>query len=162
MPPHNLNIRKATLQDCAVILHHRRSMFRDMGEGTPEELDQVVLDSAPWLAAALADGSYQGWLAEDGQGNDGQGRVVAGGGVLISAWPPRPRDSNARRAVIFNVYTEPEFRRKGLARELMLLMIQWLREQGFRSAVLHASDAGRHLYQTMGFQSTSEMRLQLD
>jgi hypothetical protein len=68
MPPHKLSIRKATLQDCAVILHHRRSMFRDMGEGTPAELDQMVKDSASWLTTALADGSYQGWLAEDRQG----------------------------------------------------------------------------------------------
>jgi ribosomal protein S18 acetylase RimI-like enzyme len=157
MLPHQLSIRKVTLQDCAVILHHRRSMFRDMAEGTPEELDQMVEASAPWLTAALADGSYQGWLAQDGQG-----KVVAGGGVLISTWPPRPRDSNARRAVIFNVYTEPEFRQRGLARELMLLMIGWLREQGFRSVVLHASDAGRHLYETLGFQPTHEMRLRLD
>lgn len=157
MPPSDLTIRKATSQDCAVILHHRRSMFRDMGEGTPEELDQMVEASASWLTTALADGSYQGWLAEDGQG-----KVVAGGGVLVSSWPPRPRDSNTRRAVIFNVYTEPEFRQQGLARELMLLMIGWLREQGFRSVVLHASDAGRRLYETLGFQPTNEMRLRLD
>lgn len=140
-----------------MILHHRRSMFCDMAEGTPEELDQMVKDSTSWLTTALADGSYQGWLAQDGQG-----KVIAGGGVLISAWPPRPRDSNARRAVIFNVYTEPEFRQRGLARELMLLMIGWLREHGFRSVVLHASDAGRHLYETLGFQPTNEMRLRLD
>ena len=157
MPPPNLTIRKATMQDCATILHHRRSMFRDMGEGTPAELDQMVKDSAAWLTTALADGSYQGWLAEDDQG-----KAVAGGGVLLSPWPPKPRDSNTRRAVIFNVYTEPDARQQGLARELMLLMIGWLREQGFRSVVLHASDAGRHLYETMGFQPTNEMRLRLD
>jgi len=157
MPPPNLTIRKATMQDCATILHHRRSMFRDMGEGTPEELDQMVKDSAPWLTTALVNGSYQGWLAEDHQR-----KVIAGGGVLISPWPPRPGDSNPRRAVIFNVYTEPEVRQQGVARELMLLMIGWLREQGFRSVVLHASDAGRHLYETMGFQPTNEMRLRLD
>jgi predicted GNAT family acetyltransferase len=64
--------------------------------------------------------------------------------------------------VIFNVYTEPEVRQQGVAHELMLLMIGWLREQGFRSVVLHASDAGRHLYETLGFQPTNEMRLRLD
>ncbi len=132
-------------------------MFRDMAEGTPDELDQLVKDSTSWLTTAFADGSYQGWLAEDRQG-----KVVAGGGVLISTWPPRPRDSNTRRAVIFNVYTEPEFRKHGLARELMLLMIGWLKEQGFRSVALHASDEGRHLYETLGFEATNEMRLPLD
>jgi hypothetical protein len=43
----------------------------------------------------------------------------------------------------------------------MLLMIQWLKDQGFTSVALHASDAGRHLYETLGFQLTNEMRLSL-
>jgi len=132
-------------------------MFRDMKSGSDAELDAVVEDCRPWLERALADQSYRGWLAEDRDG-----KVVAGGGLLITSWPPRPRDHNARRAFVFNVYTEPEFRKKGVARELMLLMIGWLREQGFRSVALHASDEGRHLYEALGFEATNEMRLDLD
>lgn len=156
MPSPNISFRSATPQDCAVILHHRRSMFHDMGEGTAEELDRMVEATAPWLVRALADGSYRGWLAEDSQGS-----VVVGGGVLMSSWPAGPRDPYTRRALIINVYTEPEVRQQGLARQLMLLMIQWLREQGLSSVVLHASDAGRHLYETLGFVPTNEMRLRL-
>jgi len=156
MPSSEITIRSATPQDCVVILHHRRSMFQDMGEGGPQDLDRMVEATAPWLARALADGSYQGWLAENAER-----RVVAGGGVLVSTWPAGPHDPLTRRALIINVYTEPEVRRQGLARRLMLLMIQWLKEQGFSSVALHASDAGRHLYKTMGFVPTNEMRLRL-
>jgi GNAT superfamily N-acetyltransferase len=156
MPPIAIDFRTATTDDCAVILHHRRSMFEDMQEGTAEDLDRMIDATAPWLAKALADGSYRGWLAQDPQG-----RVVAGGGILVSSWPAGPRDPVTRRAVILNVYTETEVRRQGLARRLMLLMIQWLKDQGFSSVVLHASDAGRHLYETLGFRPTNEMRLSL-
>jgi GNAT superfamily N-acetyltransferase len=129
-------------------------MFQDMGEGSAEDLDRMVEATAPWLAPALADGSYQGWLAETADR-----RVVAGGGVLLSTWPAGPHDPLTRRAVIINVYTEPEVRRTGIARRLMSLMIQWLKEQGFKSVVLHASDAGRPLYEELGFVPTNEMRL---
>jgi GNAT superfamily N-acetyltransferase len=156
MPPPNISFRLATLQDCHVILHHRRSMFHDMGEGTVEELDRVIEATATWLKRALADGSYRGWLAETTDG-----KVVGGGGILILSWPASPKDPYTRRALILNVYTEPEFRQHGLARQVMLLMIQWLKEQGFHSTVLHASDAGRHLYETLGFVPTNEMRLRL-
>ena len=156
MAPSEISIRSATPQDCAVILHHRRSMFQDMGEGSSEDLDRMVEATAPWLSRALVDGSYQGWLAETADR-----RVVAGGGVLISSWPADPYDPVTRRALIINVYTEPKVRRRGLARRLMLLMIQWLKEQGFSSVVLHASDAGRPLYETLGFVPTNEMRLRL-
>jgi len=152
----DIRIRTATHEDCALILHHRRRMFEDMKEGSAQDLDQMVEASAPWLDRALADGSYRGWLVENAGGE-----VVAGGGVLISSWPAGPRDHYARRALIINVYTEPEFRRQSLARRLMLWMIQWLKDQGFSSVSLHASAEGRVLYETLGFQPTNEMRLQL-
>ena len=154
MPSPRINIRAATPQDCEVILHHRRSMFRDMGEGTPAELDRMVEATRPWLQRALSDASYRAWLAETAEG-----KVVAGGGILISFWPARPEDPNTRRALILNVYTEPDFRRQGLARQLMLQMIEWLKREGFRSVALHVSDEGRRLYEELGFAPTNEMRL---
>jgi GNAT superfamily N-acetyltransferase len=156
MPPRDLNFRTATLDDVPVILHHRRSMFRDMGNSTPDELDKMVEATRSWLQRSLADGSYRGWLAQTPDGT-----VVAGGGIWISSWPARPEDLNTRRALIGNLFTEPEFRRQGLARQLMLLMIQWLREQDFGSVVLHASDEGRPLYESLGFRPTNEMRLKM-
>lgn len=47
-----IRIREAVLSDSAIILHHRRSMFRDMGEGTVEELDRMVEVAGPSLACA--------------------------------------------------------------------------------------------------------------
>ena len=131
-------------------------MFRDMGEGTEAELDRMVEATRPWLERALADGSYRAWMAETSGG-----KVVAGGGILISSWPARPEDSGTRRALILNVYTEPEFRRQGLARQLMLKMIEWMKKEGFRSVALHASEAGRPMYEALGFEATNEMRLWL-
>ncbi len=58
-----ITIREAAPSESAVILHHRRSMFRDMGEGTVEELDRIVEVASLWLARALADGSYRRWMA---------------------------------------------------------------------------------------------------
>jgi GNAT superfamily N-acetyltransferase len=152
----DIRFRMATPDDRDVILRHRRGMFRDMGKGTPEELDAMVAATAPWLENALADGSYRAWLAEDAKRN-----VVAGGGVLIAPSPARPGDSNIRRALIINVFTEPEFRRKGVARRLMLLIIKWLKAEGFRSVVLHASEEGLELYKSLGFVPTNEMRMWL-
>jgi GNAT superfamily N-acetyltransferase len=156
MASSDITFRLATLNDRDVILHHRRRMFEDMQEGTPADLDRMIEATSPWLDRALADGSYRGWLADNGHG-----QVVAGGGILISTWPAGPRDPLCHRAVILNVYAEPGYRRRGLARQLMVLMINWLKEKDFRSVALHASDAGRRLYESLGFFPTNEMRLNL-
>ncbi len=170
-----IRIREAGPGDLETILHHRRSMFRDMREGTLEELDRMVEVARPWLKKALADGSYHHWLAVVGNGgrsgvdsnidlnvdlnSDGPGRVAGGGGVLLSPWPANPHDPCVERAIILNVYTEQEFRRRGVARQIMQVILAWLQERGLRSVNLHASDEGRRLYESLGFTATNEMRL---
>jgi GNAT superfamily N-acetyltransferase len=155
-----LEIRRALPNEVATILHHRRSMFRDMGEGTVEELDRMVEVATPWTESALANGTYHHWFAVSG--SDADSAVVAGGGgVLLCPWPANPRDPCVERAVILNVYTEREFRRRGIARMIMQAILQWIKERGLRSVNLHASPEGRALYENLGFQATNEMRLWL-
>jgi len=150
----DITIREAGPSESAIILHHRRSMFRDMGEGTAEELDRMVEVASPWLERAVADGSYRHWLALDASG-----RVAGGGGVLLCPWPANPKDPCTERAVILNVYTEPEFRKRGITRQIMMTILAWLKEQGSRSVNLRASAEGRPLYEKLGLEATNEMRL---
>ena len=157
MTESDITIRETAPGESAIILHHRRSMFRDMGEGTVEELDQMVEVAGPWLARALADGSYHHWLALDASGG-----IAGGGGVLLCPWPANPKDPCTQRAVILNVYTEPEFRKRGIARQVMLTILAWAKGRGLRTVNLHASDEGRPLYEKLGFEATNEMRLRLD
>jgi GNAT superfamily N-acetyltransferase len=149
-----ITIREAGSGDLETILHHRRSMFRDMGEGSVEDLDRMVEVARPWLARAFGDGTYRHWLAVDASG-----RVAGGGGVLLSPWPANPFDPCTERAVILNVYTEVEFRRRGIAREVMQVILAWAEARGLRGVNLHASDEGRVLYEKLGFVQTNEMRL---
>ncbi len=132
-------------------------MFEDMGYRDARALDAMQAAAGPFLADGLADGSYHGFLVEDGQGH-----VVAGGGVALVPFQPHPRDPSSRRAFILNMFTEPEHRRRGLARRLLETMLAWCREQGFKAVSLHASDAGRPLYEALGFVPTNELRLFLD
>jgi hypothetical protein len=83
----HITIREALQSESEIILHHRRSMFRDMGEGTVEELDRMVEVARPWIEKALSDKTYHHWLAMEESS-----RVAGGGGVLLCPWPPNPKD----------------------------------------------------------------------
>lgn len=61
-----------------------------------------------------------------------------------------------------NVYTEPAQRGQGLARRLVAMALDYCRAEGIPMAALHASDAGRPIYEAMGFSETGEMRLRLE
>jgi GNAT superfamily N-acetyltransferase len=153
------SIRLATVADAAVIARHRVSMFRDMGQVPTDALATALLEtSTAALGMLLRERSYIGWLAiaEDD-------RVIAGAGAHIQAQLPRiSHDGSAIAAapvpLVVNVYTEPDVRGVGIARALMNTLLKWAIARGCDRVVLHASDAARPLYRSLGFAATNEMR----
>jgi GNAT superfamily N-acetyltransferase len=149
-------IRSADSNDLKHIVHHRIAMFEEMGFRDPSVLNQVEESSREYFTQALNNGSYLAWLAKETDGG-----VVGGGGMVIASWPGYPGESLAKRAWILNMYTEPKARHGGVARKLLNVILGWCRANGFRTVSLHASPAGRPLYESAGFQPTNEMRLTL-
>ena len=162
--PDAFNVRFATAADLEVISHHRARMFADMGKLPIEIVDSFRAQSLEALRGMFAEGKYFGWVVTP---RDEGEKIVAGAGLQVRELPPRPQSNrkgkidivSGRQAVVVNVYTEPEWRRRGLAALLIKRAIEWTREQGIESVVLHASDDGRTVYERLGFIATNEMRL---
>lgn len=150
-----ISIREGTVADILAIVHHRRRMCEDMGYSDAAALSAMVSATADYLEKAMPEGSFRSWLACD------EGKIVAGGAVVISPWPAHAYEPECRRATILNIYTEPEYRRRGIARQLMETIIAWCKQQGFARVTLHASDYGKPLYKSLGFEESNEMRLNL-
>jgi GNAT superfamily N-acetyltransferase len=149
----DIRIRHATAADLPTIVRHRMGMFTEMGIGDSSQRDLYVPEFEQFAVRALADGSFLAWLAETDAGT-----VVAGGALFIVPWPANPKARMQKRAFLLNVYTEPDQRRRGHARRVVQTIVDWCRSQGFESVFLHASDAGRPMYLSMGFSPTSELR----
>ena len=150
-----LQIREVTQDDLEEILVHRRRMFEDMGHRDVIVLDEIVRSSRPVLREFLREGSYVGWFVVAAQG-----RVAAGAGLLISPSLSGPFAPNrTERVYLWNVYTYAEFRKRGLARMLTRRSIDYCRERGHKILWLHASEYGRPIYESLGFEPTNEMRL---
>ena len=155
-----LSLREATPADIPVLVNHRRRMFEDMASPKGERYDPADLDSmdaayARQLHTRLLDGTLQAWVIESG------GQIVASGSILFSTWLPRPRDLTERLAYLHSVYTVPEYRRRGLARRIVQSAVEACRARRLKRVMLHASDAGRPLYESLEFRQTNEMRLVL-
>lgn len=151
MPP-GYTLRRATAGDAKVIAAQRAAMFTDMGVEYAEEVARFT----PWVVRHLAAGTYLGWLVE------AQGQAVAGTGLLLLDWPPHFMDPQPLRAYLLNVYTHPDHRGSRLAQTLTETAVAETRTRGIRILSLHASEAGRPLYQQLGFTPTNEMRLTLE
>jgi ribosomal protein S18 acetylase RimI-like enzyme len=154
--PEGFTIRRASTADLDILVAHRGAMFRDMGYRDDAALDSMSEKFRVWLLKQMNSGEYHAWLVSAPDGS-----VAAGAGLWLMDWPPHMVGQGARRGNILNVYTAENYRRRGLARQLMEAVLVWCRENGVDTVILHASPAGRSLYEEMGFKATNEMRLQL-
>ncbi|HET7459791.1 MAG TPA: GNAT family N-acetyltransferase [Longimicrobium sp.] len=159
-PATTFAVRRATVDDADVLAHHRAAMFRDMGSLRPDLYDALRDAARPWFAEAVPAGEYVAFVASPA-GRPGE--IVAGAGAQLRRQLPRPRPDGAGietrpQALVLNVYTEPAWRRRGLAALLMEHVLAWAREHAVGSVVLHASAEGRPLYEQLGFVATNEMR----
>ena len=135
-----------------------------MGEVSPDAFEILRAKSRERLHDLLNRGEYIGWLASPARRSD----IIAGGaGVQLREVLPHPlsrateggRIAEGRHATIINVFTEPQWRRQGIAVLLLQRIIDWARAERLDRLVLHASEAGRSLYARLGFVGTNEMRL---
>jgi ribosomal protein S18 acetylase RimI-like enzyme len=150
-------IRIATPHDANTVLAHRRAMFEEMGFTDQLVLDQVVEASRGFVEKGLQNGAYRGFLAVT-ENNE----ITAGAGLAITDWFAHPAaPTQSRRAYVLNVYTEPKHRRQGLANRLMHAVLDHCRQEGLVTVWLHASKDGRHMYESMGFEPTNEMKIML-
>jgi GNAT superfamily N-acetyltransferase len=139
------HLRRATGADADALVHHRIAMFQDMGIAFDAEL--LARSFREWMTAMMASGTYHAWVVETADG-----AIAAGAGVSVLPWPPGPQYMGDRIAVVYNVYTEPDHRRRGLARRLMDAIHTWCRDTGVASIALNASRDGLPLYESLGYQ----------
>src|SRR5262245_3627374 len=111
-------IRQATLADADVLVRHRTAMFEDMGVAIDREAVGTAFRA--WLMEHMPTDRYLAWIVENSSNE-----VVSGGGISIIQWPPGPWDLGGRLAFVYNVYTEPAHRARGLARLVMRAIHDW-------------------------------------
>jgi GNAT superfamily N-acetyltransferase len=150
-----IRIREASSceSDREVIVHHRRAMFHDMEHRGNQTLEAMSERFRVWLKDKMEVGEYRAWFAVEGD------KVASGTGLWLMDWPPHVIAGGKWRGNILNVYTEPEYRKRGLARKLINEALDWCEKEGVEAVILHASDQGKSLYEQMGFERTNEMRL---
>jgi GNAT superfamily N-acetyltransferase len=126
------------------VADHRYNASHEVGT-------EIRVAYAQWLIAALVQGNYVGWLLVDD--HSATHAVVAGAGLSLLDWGPTPLDPNPLRARLANVYVEPSYRRKGLARMLVKQAIGFARERGINTLSLSATEMSAPLYAQLGFKA---------
>ena len=134
--------RKLTEDDLEAFIRLRIAQLRE--EGATEELDltPALMD---YYHRHLADGTFVSWLAMDGK------KIIGTSGMSFVEKPPYFSCPSGRIGLLSSMYTDPEYRRRGIARKLLGLVVEEARAYGCGAVQITASDMGVLLYTDFGF-----------
>ena len=151
-------VRPATVADVRDLVALRRAMFEAMGHTDEGALERMCGASTEYFERNLPTGAFRVWVAEV------EGRPVASIGLVIHSVPPSPNRPQGKEAYIMNLVTLPQHRRQGIAAALLDRVLETAKAEGVPIASLHATKAGRAIYERAGFRADEdlpEMRLSL-
>ena len=132
-------------------------MFRAIGRWSERDLARHDRTYRKWVLGEMRARRLIGLVVETPTG-----RAIGSGVVWLQPSQPRPgRLSRLSMPYFMSMFTEPEFRGRGVATLLVEEMVRWATVRGFRRIFLHASIAGRPVYARLGFENGNEMRLDL-
>ena len=146
-----ISIRDAGLEDVPILAIHHRTMFEEILSAKGRSIDSDRLDDleqnyARKLRKQFPAGDCKVWIAEN------EGHIAASGGVTLMTTVPVPDDPSSRIAYLHSMFTDKSFRKMGLAQRIVETALDYCRSIGIRRVILNASDAGRPLYEKLGFE----------
>lgn len=147
--------KKATIDDLNILTKTRIEVLRAanaLDDNT--DMSRVEKESRAYYENALSNDFHTAYLVFDGDD------FIGAGGISYYTVMPTFHNPTGKKAYIMNMYTRPDYRRKGIATKTLDLLIQDAKKRGVTSISLEATDMGRKLYERYGFVSmTSEMEL---
>ncbi|MBP3271609.1 MAG: GNAT family N-acetyltransferase [Ruminococcus sp.] len=122
-------------------------LTEDYGE-IPEESMAVIAEKLPDHFRRHLNKDLFAFVCRDKDG------IVGCCFLYVMEKPPNPSFINGKTGTVLNVYTLPQFRRKGIAGRLMKMLISASEEMGLDFVELKATDEGYSLYSTLDFEDT--------
>lgn len=145
--------RKASMQDIPAMIAIRKQQLIDEGITPSVSIDRE-LDG--FFRRMLDKDELVQWLLED------DGKIAATSAVCFYGYPPSFTNPTGLIAYITNMYTHPDYRRRGIGRRMLHLAVSEAAARGARVVRLGASALGRPLYEKYGFrQETQWLSLRL-
>lgn len=138
-----IEYRRMTESDIETYIALRVRQLREEGATEDFDLRPALRD---YYARHLLDGTFTAWLAVD------DGRIVATSGMSLVEKPPYFACPTGKIGLLSSMFTEPDYRRRGIARELLTRVVDEARRYGCGAVQITASDMGVLLYSDFGFR----------
>lgn len=138
----NIQYRKMTSADVDTFITMRIKQLRE--EGATEDID-LVPALKDYYSRHMANGTFVSWLAVDCE------KIVGTSGMSFVEKPPYFSCPTGRIGLLSSMFTDPSYRRMGIAKELLSRVVDEAKKYGCGCVQITASDMGVLLYTDFGF-----------
>ncbi|MGN8774381.1 GNAT family N-acetyltransferase [Candidatus Weimeria sp. HCP3S3_B5] len=137
-----IHYKKLTEKELDTFIRMRIQQLRE--EGANEDVD-LVPALKDYYERHMSDGTFVSWLAMDGE------KIIGTSGMSFVEKPPYFGCPNGRIGLLSSMFTDPAYRRQGIAKELLGLVVNEAKDYGCGTVQITASDMGVLLYTDFGF-----------
>jgi ribosomal protein S18 acetylase RimI-like enzyme len=140
---------KASNQDISKLTDLRIAYLQeDLGDISDEDLS-LLQKSLPTYLEQHLNQDLMVYVAREAD------EIVACAFLLMVEKPMSPAFITGNTGTVLNVYTKPEHRHKGYAKQLMTMMIEDAKVSGVSVIELKATEDGYRLYKSIGFEDVT-------
>lgn len=137
-----IQYRKLTEKELDTFIEMRICQLREEGSKENVDLKPALKD---YYDRHMADGTFVSWLAADGD------KIVGTSGMSFVEKPPYFSCPNGKIGLLSSMFTAKDYRRQGIAKELLTRIVNEAKEYGCGCVQITASDMGVLLYSDFGF-----------
>ena len=141
-----ITYRKLEEKKLETFIEMRIRQLREEGATEDFDLKPALRD---YYKRHLADGTYISWLAVD---SDAGNKIIGTSGMSFVEKPPYFSCPSGKIGLLSSMFTDPNYRRLGIARELLDRVVKEARAYGCGTVQITASDMGVLLYTNYGFE----------
>ncbi len=134
--------KKLTEKELDTFIEMRICQLREEGAKEDMDLRPALMD---YYKRHMSEGTFVSWLAVDGD------KIVGTSGMSFVEKPPYFGCPSGKIGLLSSMFTSGDYRRQGIARELLQRVINEAKEYGCGSVQITASDMGVLLYTDFGF-----------
>ncbi|MDO5382942.1 MAG: GNAT family N-acetyltransferase [Eubacteriales bacterium] len=137
-----IEYKRLTENELDIYIEMRINQLRE--EGATEDID-LTPALKDYYNRHMADGTFVSWLAID------NGKIIGTSGMSFVEKPPYFGCPSGKIGLVSSMFTDPDYRRMGIAKELLDRVIEESRKYGCGTIQVTASDMGVKLYSAYGF-----------
>ncbi len=139
-----MNYRIATISDCEALTELRMRMRKELD--TDFNLELIYAETLDFFKRNIKNGTHVAFVCEYDR------QLIATVGISLFEILPTTKCPNGRTARLMNMYVEPFYRHRGIAKELLNYAMMYAKEHQIGKVMLNPSPMGKSLYENYGFQ----------